>query len=67
MSDRLDVNPDPTPVELAVVETALAEAHLLGGARSDPISAWHLAGLRESVDREPQALSRRSTRGPPRA
>jgi hypothetical protein len=65
MSDRLrldrfslefSLEPDPTPVELEVVATALAEERLLDVAGREPMSAWQLAGLEEAVGRAPQAL-----------
>jgi len=73
MSDRLQLDrfslefslePDPTPVELEVVATALAEALLLGVAGREPMSAWQLAGLEEAVGRAPHALEM-SDSGPP--
>ena len=56
MSDRLELDPDPTPAELEVVGTALARAHLLDAEERQPISAWRAAGLQESVDRAPPAI-----------
>ena len=67
MSDRLELDPDPTPLESTVVRIALAETRLLGGRRHAIGSAWRRAGVEESVDRAPQALSLRSSRGAARA
>jgi len=63
--DRLELDPDPTPAELEVVATALAQAHLLDAATREPMSRWQLAGLEESVDRTPQALEMSTSRFAP--
>ena len=60
-SNRLHLEPEPTTVELEVAVAALAQARLLGAARSETVSAWHLAGLQESVDRAPEALHARDS------
>jgi len=67
MSDRLELVPDPSPLEATVVQTALAEARLLGERGPATGSAWRQAGVEEAVDRAPQALSPRSSRGATRA
>ena len=67
MSDRLELVPAPTPLESAVVQTALTEAQLLGARGQATGSAWRQAGVEESVARAPQAPSLRSSRGAARA
>ena len=67
MRQRLEIEPDPTPAEYEVVVTALAEGQVLDEARGAPGSAWRQAGVEESVDRVPQPLSLRSSRGATRA
>ena len=70
MSDRLEVNPAPTPVELEVVRAALAAEHLLADGsdgRVAPLPAWRRAGLQEAVEGATQAPPLRSTRGATRA
>ena len=67
MSERLELDPDPTPAEREAVATALNEERLLTETAREPESAWRQAGLREAVERTPQALSPRSSRGATRA
>jgi len=66
MRDRLELEPQPTPVEFEAVVAALSEAPL-EEAGNAPGSAWRRAGIEEAVDRAPQALSPRSSRGATRA
>jgi len=64
---HLDLHPDPTPAEREAVSVALAATEAAGLIGARPSSAWHEAGLQESVDRVPQEASLRSSRGALRA
>lgn len=59
--------PEPTPGERQAVRLALAR--LAGADRPGPreASRWRTAGLRESLDRDPQEAVPRSSRGATRA
>lgn len=71
MSNRFEpehvLHPEPTPVECEAARIALARTRRaeLPGARE--ISVWRAAGIRESVDRDPQDGVPRSSRGATRA
>ncbi|MSO95624.1 MAG: hypothetical protein EXQ81_07505 [Thermoleophilia bacterium] len=61
------LDPDPTPAERDAVRAALAALRAAGVIGERPVSAWREAGLQESVAREPQDVSPRSSRGTERA
>ena len=69
MNDRFEpvLHPDPTPAEREVVTIALARTERAEPPGPGAVSMWRTAGLRESVDRDPQEAAPRSNRGAARA
>jgi len=61
------LDPEPTPAERDAVRAALAALRAAGVIGERSVSAWYGAGLQESVARDPQDASPRSSRGTERA
>ena len=63
----LVLHPEPTPAEREAVRVAITLSESARAPGGPSVSAWGAAGLRESVERDPQEVVPRSNRGATRA